>query len=200
LSRLETGDFRSLNADALKRIAAALNVTVDYLVGNSTEMSPADHLVADQSAMALFQNYNRLKPDEKEKMIAFSRFLQRGDAGRSRGERQTSWDTRLALEHISWEIASVERSREEGENGPVVRYDCRLRARKLNAGAYGTLKRPTTEEGSRARITNEQVLARAEATGTDARSITPCLDESEILESAMENAKALAYRKLVEAA
>lgn len=194
LSRLETGDFRSLNADALKRIAAALNVTVDYLVGNSTEMGPADHLVADQSAMALFQNYGRLRPEEKEKMIAFSRFLQRGDPGNR--EKRTSWDARLALEHIAWEVVSVERCREGTGEEPVIRYDCRLRARKLRSRASSL----TTEKDGRSAIANGQVPARVVATGTAARPIAPCLDESEILETAMENAKAAAYRKLVEAA
>lgn len=69
VSHFESGR-RSPSFDNLRRLADALNVTIDYLLGRSNQreaVGPASDL--------LFRNYERLSNEDQEQVNKFAEFL-----------------------------------------------------------------------------------------------------------------------------
>ncbi len=88
ISRLEADQVRQLKSDALVRLAEALGVTVDYLVGRvqgSLGVSSPDPLVRE-----LVHTYERLAAPERKQLVAYTRFL----GAEERGQRRQKWARR----------------------------------------------------------------------------------------------------------
>jgi transcriptional regulator with XRE-family HTH domain len=76
ISRIESGQVKELKSEALKRLAAALRVTVDYLVDKTTELSSLDLLQSDPTAEYILRGYERLSAAGREQLQNFVRFLE----------------------------------------------------------------------------------------------------------------------------
>lgn len=77
ISRIENGLVKQLKSDALKRLADALRVTVDYLVGKTDRLTPSDVVDSDPQALAIFRGYEKLSDEGREDVANFVRFLQK---------------------------------------------------------------------------------------------------------------------------
>ncbi|MBU1023680.1 helix-turn-helix domain-containing protein, partial [bacterium] len=55
ISRLESGEMLELKSEALKRLASALGVTVDYLIGKTDKLTPDDIVRSDSKAEHLLK-------------------------------------------------------------------------------------------------------------------------------------------------
>ena len=88
ISRIEKGQVQQLKSEALKRLAGALDVTVDYLVGAvkkgrsielslDTEMLPeSPRLYLDYSeSEGLVRSFRKLPQEKKQVVLDFVRFL-----------------------------------------------------------------------------------------------------------------------------
>jgi transcriptional regulator with XRE-family HTH domain len=76
ISRVEAGEVEQLKSDALKRLAEALRVTVDYLVGRTDRLTSDDVVEADPQAKTIFRGYEKLSRSGQEQVAKFVRFLQ----------------------------------------------------------------------------------------------------------------------------
>ncbi|HQM51551.1 MAG TPA: helix-turn-helix transcriptional regulator [bacterium] len=75
ISRIEKGKVTQLKSEALKRLAVALGVTVDYLVDKTNTITPNDVLQSDETAKHLFRGYEKLSSDGRKQLIDFVNFL-----------------------------------------------------------------------------------------------------------------------------
>jgi len=75
ISRLESGHVKELKSEALKKLAAALNITVDYLVGRTAHLKPDDVIQLDPHLEYIFQVYEKLPFKRREELMNFVRFL-----------------------------------------------------------------------------------------------------------------------------
>lgn len=76
ISRIESEQVNELKSEALKRLAGALGVTTDYLVGKTTQMKASDLIEADPDAKFIFRNYEKLPKEGREELRTFVEFLQ----------------------------------------------------------------------------------------------------------------------------
>lgn len=82
ISRLESGQVLELKSEALKRLAQALGVTVDYLIGQTPKMTTQDTVSADPKAKALFRGYEKLSEEARDQLIDFVEFLKKQEKGK----------------------------------------------------------------------------------------------------------------------
>ena len=75
ISRIESGEIEHLRADKIKKLAKALDVTVDFLVGNIERMSFDDTLKADETAQIIFRGYEKLTEDQRQSVKEYVDFL-----------------------------------------------------------------------------------------------------------------------------
>lgn len=75
ISRIESGRVEQLKSDALKQLAEALRVTMDYLVGRTSEVSSERLLESDPEAEELVQIYGELSPKNRRRIVEFAWFL-----------------------------------------------------------------------------------------------------------------------------
>ena len=75
ISRIESGRVEQLKSDALKQLAEALRVTMDYLVGRTSEVDAQDLLGSDPEAEELVRLYGELSPQNRRRMVEFAWFL-----------------------------------------------------------------------------------------------------------------------------
>jgi transcriptional regulator with XRE-family HTH domain len=75
VSRIERGLIAQPRVEVLKRLAGALHITVDYLVGRTQQMSATDTVGADNRASAIFRDYETLTEEGKQEVVRFVRFL-----------------------------------------------------------------------------------------------------------------------------
>lgn len=87
ISRIESGEVEQLKSEALKRLAEALDVTVDYLVGKTDKLSPNDILRSDSTAKYIFRGYEKLPAAQREKLKSFVRFLEEEEKKKGGGKR-----------------------------------------------------------------------------------------------------------------
>jgi transcriptional regulator with XRE-family HTH domain len=78
ISHFEAGR-RSPSFDNLKRLADALNVTIDFLLGREKEAKPAGP-VAEQ----LFRDFEKLSAQDQETLSSFAKVLAAKNKGRSK--------------------------------------------------------------------------------------------------------------------
>jgi len=76
ISRIESGQVNQLKSWAIKRLAVALGVTVDYLVERTDKLSPDDVLRSDPEAQYIFRGYEKLGPTGRQQLREFVRFLE----------------------------------------------------------------------------------------------------------------------------
>jgi transcriptional regulator with XRE-family HTH domain len=76
ISRLESGQVKELKSEALKRLADALNVTVDYLVGRTTRLNPSDIAEIDPKVEYILRVYEKLSFKRREELRNFINFLE----------------------------------------------------------------------------------------------------------------------------
>jgi len=75
ISRIEKGQVLQLKSDALKRLAGALGVTMDYLGDKTHSLTTDDIIKSDSIAQEIFQCYKRISSKEREHLRMFARFL-----------------------------------------------------------------------------------------------------------------------------
>ena len=76
ISRIESEKVQQLKSDALSRLAEALGVTVDYLVGRTNALTPSDIVESDPTAQYIFRGYEKLSADGRAQLKSFIRFLE----------------------------------------------------------------------------------------------------------------------------
>ena len=76
ISRIESGQVKELKSEALKRLAVALGVPVDYLVGRTNELTPTDIFQSDPLAKDLLRSYEKLSAAGRNQLENFIRFLE----------------------------------------------------------------------------------------------------------------------------
>lgn len=79
ISHFEAGR-RAPSFDNLKRLADALNVTIDFLLGRQREPQPAGP-VAEQ----LFRDFEQLSSDDQETLSSFAKMLAKKNKQRPKG-------------------------------------------------------------------------------------------------------------------
>ena len=87
ISRIESGQVKELKSEALKRLASALGVTVDYLVDKTSRLTPNDIAESDPDAQYLLRGYEKLSADGREQLLNFIRFLEDQEAKQERRRR-----------------------------------------------------------------------------------------------------------------
>jgi len=76
ISRIEKEKVNQLKSEALKRLAGALGVTIDYLVDKTDTLTPNDVIKSDETAKHLFRGYEKLSSDGRKQLIDFVNFLE----------------------------------------------------------------------------------------------------------------------------
>lgn len=87
ISRLESGLIKELKSEALKRLARALGVTVDFLVDKTDKPTPSDIFNSDPNAAYIFRGYEKLSAKGREQLENFIRFLEEQEEKKKKGER-----------------------------------------------------------------------------------------------------------------
>jgi transcriptional regulator with XRE-family HTH domain len=87
ISRIESGQVKELKSEALKRLAGALGVTVDYLVDKTDKLTPNDIIRSDAAAQYVFRGYEKLSATGREQLKNFVRFLEEQEEKKERGKR-----------------------------------------------------------------------------------------------------------------
>ena len=59
ISRIESGLVKQLKSDALRKLAEALGVPVDYLVDRTDTLTPDDVVSSDPDAAIIFRGYEK---------------------------------------------------------------------------------------------------------------------------------------------
>ncbi len=77
ISRIESGQVKELKSEALKRLAAALRVTVDYLVDKTGRLTSTD----------IFRGYEKLSVEGRDQLKNFVRFLEQREKREGKGKR-----------------------------------------------------------------------------------------------------------------
>jgi transcriptional regulator with XRE-family HTH domain len=80
ISRIESGQVKELKSEALKRLASALGVTVDYLVDKTSQLTLNDLVQSDPTARYILQGYEKLSATGREQLRNFVRFLEEQEA------------------------------------------------------------------------------------------------------------------------
>jgi len=75
ISRIESGELKQIKSEAIKRLAVALNVTADFLIGDLPKMDFDDALRADETAKVIFRGYEKLTEDERREIRDFVEYL-----------------------------------------------------------------------------------------------------------------------------
>jgi transcriptional regulator with XRE-family HTH domain len=87
ISRIESGQVKELKSEALKRLAAALRVTVDFLVDRTDSLTPNEIVESDPNADYIFRGYEKLSARGREQVKNFVRFLEQQEAEEERGRQ-----------------------------------------------------------------------------------------------------------------
>jgi transcriptional regulator with XRE-family HTH domain len=87
ISRIESGQVKELKSGALKRLAAALRVTVDFLVDKTDKLTANDIVQSDPNAHYIFSGYEKLSAKGREQLKDFVRFLEEQEAKEERRRR-----------------------------------------------------------------------------------------------------------------
>ena len=87
MSRIESGIVKQPRHEALKGLAVALGVTVDYLIGKTVSLTMKDIVQSDETAQFIFRGYEKLSATQKEQLKNFVRFLAKQEGKREGGKR-----------------------------------------------------------------------------------------------------------------
>ena len=75
ISRIENGRVNNLRPSTLVKLATALNITIDYLLGRTETLSSSDLLLADPNAKELFACFGKLSLIEQREMVRYAKYL-----------------------------------------------------------------------------------------------------------------------------
>ena len=75
LSRLEGGIAKEMRSDAVARLASALGVTSDFLLGKTDKIRAEDVLRDDPQAKTLLQSYLEMSLESKRMLVTYSAYL-----------------------------------------------------------------------------------------------------------------------------
>ena len=75
ISRCENNLTLQLKSDALRRLAAALSTSVDYLVGKEDLMKPEDVLKSDPSVREFVELYSELSVENRLSVVGWMKYL-----------------------------------------------------------------------------------------------------------------------------
>lgn len=84
VSRIERGEVTQPKMGQLKKLADALGTTIDYLVGDSIQMSFEDFM-REKPAQRVFRGWGKLSAAQKEQLANLVRFFEQEA---SKGEEQ----------------------------------------------------------------------------------------------------------------
>ena len=77
ISRIESGKVEQLRSETLIRLAEALKVPGDYLVGRANSLTPEDVFRSDSEAEILLRGYGNLSLKARQQVRDFVRFLEK---------------------------------------------------------------------------------------------------------------------------
>jgi len=75
VSRIESGEVKELKSEAVRRLAKALQVSVDYLVGERLKPEFNEALEHDESAKTIFRGYEQLSTERRKELREYVEFL-----------------------------------------------------------------------------------------------------------------------------
>lgn len=75
ISRIENGKIQQVKSEALKQLADALGVSVDYLIGQTEKLTPGVPTGADNNMQHLVSDIYGLGPGRRQEVDNFVRFL-----------------------------------------------------------------------------------------------------------------------------
>ena len=88
ISRIESGWVKELKSEALKRLAEALGVTVDFLVDKTERLTPNDIIRSDSTVQDILSGYMKLSPERRAQVIDFVSFLEKREERPRRARRR----------------------------------------------------------------------------------------------------------------
>lgn len=197
ICRLEnaTGEIRALRSTTLKKLAEALDVSVDYLVGKTAEMTPSELIGVNKSALSVIENFQHLGAMEQSIIKAITEDLRARRAERAHST-QSGLDSTLEKANLLWKVTKVERQEPSPQNGFSIRYDCSVQMIKVPAPNYLDLKKRKGEFFASGEAVSLQPIRQAVGTAWHAVQAGFDLDESEILREALSRAKEDALKKI----
>lgn len=75
ISRLESREVRQLKSEAIKSLASALGVSIDFLVGDKAKMGFDETLKSDENAQVIFRGFEKLSDEKRQQLREFVEFL-----------------------------------------------------------------------------------------------------------------------------
>ena len=76
ISRIESGKISSLKSKNAIKLAKALKVTTDFLMGSEERMSISDKVLTDPDAQYLFRGYEKLSEEGRWALKTYIRILE----------------------------------------------------------------------------------------------------------------------------
>jgi len=86
MSRILQGEVEDVRMETLDKLARALAVSVDYLLGRTKQVGVAEALEADDRASAIFRGYQKLSDKKRDQLREFVRFLEQKDKKGGKGK------------------------------------------------------------------------------------------------------------------
>ena len=93
ISRVEHGEVKQLKSEAIKKLAKALGVSVDFLVGDLPKMSFEETVTADQLARVVFRGYENLTEERRRQLRDFVEFLTREQKKEEKAQAKGNGDS-----------------------------------------------------------------------------------------------------------
>lgn len=93
ISRIESGQVKESKSESLKRLAKALGITVDYLVGGTDNLTPNDIIRSDPTALHILKGYEKLSITGRKQLENFVRFLEEQEENKKWSMRRSSPST-----------------------------------------------------------------------------------------------------------
>ena len=84
ISRIESGNILSLKSKNAIKLAKALKVTTDFLMGSEERMSFSDKVLTDPDAQYLFRGYEKLSDEGKHALKTYIKLLEMEDKKKKR--------------------------------------------------------------------------------------------------------------------
>jgi len=78
ISRIESGKVTQPKMGQLHKLADALGATIDYLAGDSIQMS-FDDVLKDKQAQTVFRGWGKLSLRRRQELADFARYLEQQD-------------------------------------------------------------------------------------------------------------------------
>lgn len=75
LSRLEAGISNTIRGDNAVRLAQALGVSLDYLMGDREQSTAVDFIGRDPEVDMLVEHFSELNAEGRRQMIMFAKYL-----------------------------------------------------------------------------------------------------------------------------